>query len=1011
MSVRWKVLILFGIMFVCLTLVSGAALRWIVLSSFAAHEEADLRQDVAQVLHLITDAQEQLKAEAGALAVRDEFRTFVAGGTAVSGQTNVNGAVLARLEIDLVACVDASCRLVFARAFDRDGRDIPFPEEFKEWLLRSDVLLRRTSVGEDAAGIVPLRRTTLLVAAQPVLADDGEGSVRGTLVVGRHLAVNKIKHPGAENGLALSVRRWDDPALPPDFRQAKNALEAEDQRIFTRVLDAGNIAGYALLEDLGGAPALILRVDSPRVVYRHGQAALFFLLAFSIGATLAFILATLFALERMVLSRLARLSKEVGDIGAHKDLAMRVSVQGDDELAGLAREINGMLAGLEHSKQIQESEERYRRLFDEALTGNYITWPDGTILLCNPAFARIFGFASVAEAVGANLFHFFPGPEEKEEFLRLVRQYGRIELRESKRLRRDGREIWVVENASGDFGAGGELVQLQGYLFEITKRKEAEEALARSSRQTQLILAAVGEGIYGVDLEGNTTFTNPAALQMTGYQAAELVGRPQHDLIHYAQADGSAYPAAECPVYATLRDGVTRRISGEVFWRKDGTPFPVEYVCTPVRDQDMITGAVVVFRDITERQQAEEALREAHTRIKQLLASIASILIGVGPDDRVIQWNLPAEEAFSVPAAAVLGRPLAELALRWDWPKVAAGIARCREKGAAVRVDDVRYERPDGTNGFLGFTITPVMSNGAERLGYVLLGADITGRKEAEVQALLRQKLESIGQLAAGIAHEINTPMQYIGDNTTFLRDAFVEIRNFLGRCQELVAGAAGGTVPVEALATALAVMDAEFLQAEIPKAIEQSLEGISRVRKLVLAMKDFAHPGKKEKTPCDINKAVESTVTISRNEWKYVADVVLDLQPDLPLVHCVKDEINQVILNIIVNAAHAVADVVNREAGEKGTITIQTRSEDDHVKISISDTGTGIPEEIIHRIFDPFFTTKEVGRGTGQGLTIAHDIIVNKHGGRITVDSEAGKGSTFTVWLPVNPPENEKRG
>ncbi|MDI6632479.1 MAG: PAS domain S-box protein, partial [Thermoanaerobacteraceae bacterium] len=996
--VRWKVLILFGIMFVCLTLVSGAALRRIVLTSFAAHEEADLRRDVAQVLHVLTKAQEELKAEAGAWAVRDEFRTFVAGGTAASGRANVNGAVLARLEIDLVACVDTSRRLVFARAFDRDGSEVPFPEEFKEWLLRSDVLLRRAAAGKGAAGIVPLRGTTWLVAAQPVLADEGEGSVRGTLVIGRRLAVNKIKHPGAENGLVMSVRRWDDPALPPDFRRAKSALEAGNQRIFTRALDPRTISGYALLEDLGGAPALILRVDSPRVVYRHGQVALFFLLAFSVSATLAFILATLFALERMVLSRLARLSKEVGDIGARGDLAARVSVQGDDELAGLAQEINGMLAGLEHSKQIKEREERYRRLFDEALTGNYITGPDGTILLCNPAFARIFGFPSVAHAAGANLFSFFPSVEEKEEFLRLVRQHGRLELRESKRLRRDGREIWVVENAGGDFDAGGELVRLQGYLFEITKRKEAEEALARSSRQTQLILAAVGEGICGVDLEGNTTFANPAASQMTGYQVSELVGRPQHDLIHYAQADGSAYPPAGCPIYATLRDGVTRRISGEVFWRKDGTPFPVEYVCTPVREQGMITGAVVVFRDITERQQAEEALREAHTRIRQLLASIASILIGVGPDDRVIQWNLPAEEAFGVPAAAVLGRPLAELALRWDWPKVAAGIARCQEKGTAVRVDDVRYERPDGTNGFLGFTITPVMSNGTERLGYVLLGADITGRKEAEAQALLRQKLESIGQLAAGIAHEINTPMQYIGDNTTFLRDAFGEVCDFLGRCQELVAGRAGGTVPVEALATALAVMDVEFLQAEIPKAIEQSLEGISRVRKLVLAMKDFAHPGKKEKTPCDINKAVESTVTISRNEWKYVADVVLDLQPDLPLVHCLKDEINQVILNIIVNAAHAVADGVNREAGEKGTITIQTRSEDDHVKISISDTGTGIPEEIIHRIFDPFFTTKEVGRGTGQGLTIAHDIVVNKHGGRITVDSEVGKGSTFTV-------------
>jgi len=743
----------------------------------------------------------------------------------------------------------------------------------------------------------------------------------------------------------------------------------------------------------------------------YGQAALYFLFAFLVYASLALILSTLFALERLVLSRIVRLSKEVGDIGARGDLAARVSVQGADELAGLAREINGMLAGLENSKQVKESEERYRRLFDEALTGNYMAGPDGAILLCNPAFARIFGFASATDAAGANLFSFFPSAEDKEEFLRLLRDSGRIELRESKRLRRDGKEIWVVEKTHGSFDAGGELLRLQGYLYDISKRKEAEEALTRSSRHIELILSAVGEGIWGVDLEGKITFANPAAVEMTGYQAAEVLGRCLHDFIHYARADGSAYPAAECPVYATLKDGISQRISGEVFWRKDGTTFPVEYVCTPVSEQGVITGAVVVFRDITERQQAEEALQEAHMQIRHLLASIASILISVGPGERIVQWNQAAEKAFGVSAAEAVGRQLSELAIRWDWSKLVAGIIRCSERETAVQVDDVRYDRPDGTTGFLGFTITPVRSDGTERLGYVLLGTDVTGRKEAQAQALLRQKLESIGQLAAGIAHEINTPMQYIGDNTVFLRDAFREVCELIARLEELVAAVDGGSVSAEALSAAMDAADLEFLRAEVPRAIEQSLEGIDRVRRLIVAVREFAHPGGQEKTPCDINKIVESTVAISRNEWKYVADVVFDLQPDLPLVRCVRDLVSQVILNIIVNAAHAVAEVVNRAAGDKGKITIQTASDEDKVRISISDTGPGIPKEIIHRVFDPFFTTKEVGSGTGQGLTIAHDIIVNKHGGKITVESKVGEGSTFTVWLPVEPPKGESAG
>jgi len=174
--------------------------------------------------------------------------------------------------------------------------------------------------------------------------------------------------------------------------------------------------------------------------------------------------------------------------------------------------------------------------------------------------------------------------------------------------------------------------------------------------------------------------------------------------------------------------------------------------------------------------------------------------------------------------------------------------------------------------------------------------------------------------------------------------------------------------------------------------------------------MKEFAHPGKRGKAPGNLNRAVESTVTISRNEWKYVAELEMELQPDLPPVPCVIDEINQVILNMIVNAAHAIAAVVNRDLGEKGKIRVATRREGDFAQIIISDTGTGIPPEIIDRIFDLFFTTKEVGRGTGQGLAIAHDIVVNKHKGNITVESEVGKGTTFTIWLPLNPPEDEGR-
>ncbi len=197
---------------------------------------------------------------------------------------------------------------------------------------------------------------------------------------------------------------------------------------------------------------------------------------------------------------------------------------------------------------------------------------------------------------------------------------------------------------------------------------------------------------------------------------------------------------------------------------------------------------------------------------------------------------------------------------------------------------------------------------------------------------------------------------------------------------------------------------DLDYVTEEIPRAIAQTTEGVERVAKIVRAMKDFAHPGSDEKVPVNLNAAIESTVTVSRNEWKYVADVKTDLDPDLPPVPCLLSQLNQAMLNMIVNAAHAIAETV-KVAGQKGLITIASRRDGDAAEIRITDTGTGIPEEIRPKIFDPFFTTKEVGKGTGQGLAIARSVVVGKHQGTIAVESEVGKGTTFIIRLPLHQP------
>ncbi len=289
----------------------------------------------------------------------------------------------------------------------------------------------------------------------------------------------------------------------------------------------------------------------------------------------------------------------------------------------------------------------------------------------------------------------------------------------------------------------------------------------------------------------------------------------------------------------------------------------------------------------------------------------------------------------------------------------------------------------------------------------VLHARDISERiaaqkKETELQTriLQSQKLESVGQLASGIAHEINTPTQYIGSNVDFLEEAFSDISTAITAM--LKDPAIKDSDLGKKIYSLLADADWEFLEDEIPAAMQQTREGIRQVTRIVQAMKDFSNPGSKEMQEANLNRIIDTTVTVARNEWKYDAELKLDLDPDLPPVVCLADEIGQVILTMIVNAAHAIAALHNNsEQKEKGCIGIVTTHDEENVVVKITDTGVGIHPDIIDKIFDPFFTTKEVGTGTGQGLAIAFDVVHDKHGGSITVDSSLGEGTTFTIRLP----------
>jgi two-component system, NtrC family, sensor kinase len=284
------------------------------------------------------------------------------------------------------------------------------------------------------------------------------------------------------------------------------------------------------------------------------------------------------------------------------------------------------------------------------------------------------------------------------------------------------------------------------------------------------------------------------------------------------------------------------------------------------------------------------------------------------------------------------------------------------------------------------------------------LQREMAERERMEAELRLAQKLEAVGQLAAGIAHEINTPLQYVGDSVHFLRDSFSDILSVTAafrKCVDVLATLPGQDAVVAEAEEASEDGDLEYLAESVPKGLDRALKGIEHVSSIVRALKEFAHPGQKEKAPGDLNRALQNALIVSRNEYKFVAEIETDFG-DIPPVLCDLSELNQVFLNLLVNAAHAIGDVVNGSE-TKGTIRVRTQLLDETVRVTISDTGGGIPEAIRNRVFDPFFTTKPVGKGTGQGLAIARTIVVDKHGGRLSFESELGRGTAFHIDLPVS--------
>lgn len=353
----------------------------------------------------------------------------------------------------------------------------------------------------------------------------------------------------------------------------------------------------------------------------------------------------------------------------------------------------------------------------------------------------------------------------------------------------------------------------------------------------------------------------------------------------------------------------------------------------------------------------------------------------------------------------LINQPFTVLFPPTDHTRIERQLVKTAVMGKNIEQYETRILRKDGQCVSIVLGLSRLQELG-QTVGLVAVAEDITRLKSLQYELNQAQHTRSIGQLACGLAHEINTPAQYILSNATFLQESMNDILRLLGHYEQLVQHLAQGE-EVDSLLCDLAAyrqqINMDFLREELPQAIGQSHEGIYQVVRVVEALKQFAQPGEDRFLEANLNRAIENTVTVAQNTWKQVADIKLELDPSLPWVICRVSDFNQVMLNLIINAADAIAQVIpNRQ--EKGVITIGTRREREWAVITVTDTGAGIPEAFRDRIFDPFFSSKGVGHGFGMGLSTCQSVVVRDHGGSIRFETETGKGTTFWVRLPVKP-------
>ncbi|MCX6833066.1 MAG: PAS domain S-box protein [candidate division Zixibacteria bacterium] len=665
----------------------------------------------------------------------------------------------------------------------------------------------------------------------------------------------------------------------------------------------------------------------------------------------------------------------------------------------------GVFRDITERKHAEDELRKLSQAVEQSPTSVVITDVYGNIEYVNPKFCELTGYTS-AEAIGQNPRILKSDLTPKETYDQMWSAIGagltwKGELRNRKK---NGELFWERANIFAIKDSAGKTTHYIGLEEDITEQKRVEEERFRLIS----VIDEVPESIAILNADGSIMYVNHAFEAVSGVGLNQAVG-------HYYEALARQLSANKIYSMPWEKLNAGESCTETIAFETTNSDYRlIDQSISPIRSQTgEITNFVLFIRDVTEERKREINAHWADMRLRLSIDGMVDGLmlwdVRLAADGSTQEFvcseaNPAALMMFGKERQAMLGRSVQELLAGQKDYNLHDLFKQVHDKGKPAIIEHVHFLRNEDR---VMFSI----SVWAVGTGVACHMHNVTQRLDLETQLRQAQKLEAVGSLAAGIAHEINTPIQFVGDNIRFLADSFSGLMNVLEHHREYrekMAPLLDEHKELQQLRDLDKQVDVDYLKTEIPLAVEQSLEGISRVSTIVRAMKDFSHPDEREMVLADINQMLDTTLTVARNELKYVADVAKDLAPDLPAIECFRNDLNQVFLNLLVNAAHAIGDVVSAEGQGRGTITVATRRDGDDVVVSISDTGSGIPEGIRDRIFDHFFTTKEVGKGTGQGLSIARSIVVEKHKGAITFDSEIGKGTTFYIRLPITKKEVE---